>query len=139
MPEDLQTIRGVRLPEVLPPEELARLRRRGFSYSQVAEMIGLGSGVVAQYARVALPPELRRRRSSRERVSRRKQCQRCDLLEEEGNRVEEVEVEYDGRVVTERWCALCRLEAQGVKLLDFFESGEALEYEEMTGEAVWIV
>jgi len=50
-------------------------------------------------------------------------CDRCDMIEEEGNPLAPVKV--DGR--TEEWCALCRLERAGVNLLEFFESGAAVE------------
>jgi len=145
LPEDLQQDRlgrpgrGIRWLEVLPPEEFRRLRKQGLSYSQVASLKGISEAAVNQYARVVLPADLRRRRSTCRRVKQRAQCKRCSMLEEPGNVLEAVEVEIEGKAVTQQWCALCRLEAQGVNLLDFFESGAALEYEVETGEGVWIV
>lgn len=139
LPSEMREVRGKYLPDVLPPAEFSELRAQGLSYPQVAERKGLRTSEVAQYGRVALPAELRTRRSSREWMRGMGRCERCSMLEDPGNLLEMVEVELEGQRVTQQWCALCRLEGQGVKLLDFFESGAALEYEEETGERVWIV
>lgn len=57
-----------------------------------------------------------REREERERIERGRKCHRCEFYEEVRNPVGE-----DGL------CLWCRLEGQGVSLLEFHESGAAVE------------
>jgi len=152
-------LQGVRSIEfVLTPEQLAKWREEGLSYQDIAAITGFNATSVGQYAREVLPAELlkargygqwasklasvddgtrpaeevarelgyvvalviywRERRAAEERV----RCRRCGLLAEERNPVE-------GGL-----CLWCRLELQGVDLLEWYESGAAVE--ELGAEAI---
>lgn len=151
LPGRLQGYGMRKIKRAVTPEQLARWREQRLSYRDIAAMTGFSSTSVADYAREVLPAELIqargygawasklasaddgtrpaeevgeelgcpaelvtywRKRRARERKGR---CRRCGLLAEERNPVE------DGL------CLWCRLELEGVDLLEWHESGAAVE------------
>lgn len=137
-------------------ERLVELREEGLTYRQIAEVVGCSQALVAGMTKRYLPAEARRgkRRKSKRRILEltgegrkpgeiaaevglpkwrvgmvlrqveheryaegRRRCGRCGFLEEERNPVGKNGV-----------CLWCRLEGLGVNLLEWHESGAAVEW-----------
>ena len=142
----------------LTRERLVKLRGEGLTYRQIAEVVGCSQALVAGMAKLYLPAGARRNQRKYKRrilelteerwtpgevaaevglprwrvrsvlqqvenkkyAEGRRRCGRCGLLEEERNPAGKNGV-----------CLWCRLEGLGVNLLEWHESGAALE---MVGE-----
>lgn len=105
-------------PDTIPPDTLAQLREDGISFREIAKRYNVSRHSLDIYAQQVLPPELLHRQYDSERNRRIRAgirpCSRCTLFPEPTN-----------PILDDNHCLYCHVEAAGLDLLWFHESGMA--------------